>query len=402
MMDTAHTFPKSLRLMTIVIISALLCLSIALAAQNSALKLNTQITNKEIDQFGYFIVDALSKGDAQSFNKAVNKDALINSALEGISLESKTVKGLREGLSKGLDQVGETTINSLGEKARLTYVRGRFLNQTPYALIRVDFGAKGLNYLDYILEKDREGTIRIIDWYDYSQGQLYSHSVRQALVLLVPKDKGIILRLLGKDSIDDKAVKHFIELSKLGKEQKYQEWLTKYAQLPDKLKYSRTLLISRVFIANYSGDEKQYRMALADLNRHFGTDPTLSLLLVDHYLLEGDYPAAHTALNNLKNHTGGDAAIDGMQANVYLTEKNYPESLKYAKLAVKQDPDYENAYWTLIDSSIRVKEYKTAVKAIEELEKNFGYTFDPKELAKIEGYDAFAKSPVFAQWKSNR
>lgn len=358
-----------------------------------------QADSNEYERFGRLIVAALIDGDAEAFSQAIDKEALLDRVFEGMPRDSKTVSELRTGLAGGLDRVGAIITNNLGENALLTFVRHRHMNDGNYALMRIDFGEKGLNYLDFVLRKDETGSVKIIDWHDYSQGQLYTASLRQAIVLMVPHERNLFEKLLGVNKLNKKEARQFAELAKLQREQNYAEWLKKYSGLSEKLKYSRILLVTRALIASAIGDSDQYRLALGDIHEHLGDDPTLSLVLIDYYFYEEDYKAAQEALESLAEYTGGDAAIDHLRANIYLVAKNYPESIRFARIAIEQDAAYEDAYWTLLDASVLTEQYQMAVSVMEKLENHFGYEFNPTQMAKVEGYEGFAKSDAFAKWK---
>ena len=358
--------------------------------------------SEEYDKAGRQIVAALSSVDAKAFGLAIDKEALLDRVFDGMSQDTKRVKKIRGELYSALDQVSTITTKNLGENARLTFVRSRSIGLEHRALMRVDLGDGGLNYLDFILQKDKAGTVRIIDWHDYAKGQIYTDSLRQALVLLLPDEKTLIEKLLGKDKVNRKAAKEFAALSLLSKQQKYAEWLEKYNDVSGKIKYNRLTLVTRVMMTSAIGDKDQYRLALRDVHKYLGDDPTLSLLLLDHYFYEGNFKAAHRALDRLDEYTGGDAAIDVLKANISLTEKNYPESIRYAQGALEQDAGYEGAYWTLLDASVNAKQYQTSVEAIKQLERHFGYAFNPEKLAKIKGYEGFAGSAAFAKWRDTR
>ena len=363
---------------------------------------NLQHSSEEYEKAGRQIVAALSSGDAKAFGQRIGKDALLDRVFDGLSQDTKRVMKIRGELHSALDQVSTIMTSNLGEKARLTFVRSRSIGLEHRALMRVDMGDRGLNYLDFILQKDKAGVARIIDWHDYVQGQIYTDSLRQALLLILPNEKTLIEKLLGKNKVDRKAAKQFAELSRLARQQKYAEWLEKYNDASDKIKYNRLTLVTRVMVTTAIGDDSQYRLALRDVHKYLGDDPTLSLVLLDHYFYEGDYKAAHGALDRLDEYTGGDAAIDGLRANIYLTEKNYPESIRYAQGALAQDTGYEGAYWTLLDASVNAKQYQTSVEAIKQLERHFGYAFNPEKLAKTQGYEGFAGSAAFAKWRGTK
>ncbi len=370
--------------------------------QRQQARQNFQVSSKEYETSGRQMVAALSSRDAKAFSQVIDEESLLDRVFDGMSQDTKKVQKIRASLHSALDRVGMIITRNLGENARLTYVRTRSIGQEHRALMRIDLGDRGLNYLDFILQKDKAGAVKIIDWHDYAQGQVYTTSLRQALALLMPQGEKLIERLLGRDKVDKKGAKEFVALSKLSREQRYAEWLKTYNDVSDKVKYSRIILVTRVLISSAVSDKNQYRLALQDVHKYLGGDPTLSLLLIDHYLYEKDFNAAHKALDRLHEYTGGDAAIDAMKANIFLKEKNYRESIKYAQSAIKKDTTYVDAYWSLLDASVYAKQYQTAVKVINQLESNFGYRFNPNKLAKVVGYEGFVKSVAFTEWRGDR
>lgn len=359
-----------------------------------------EAANNKYEDAGNEIVSALRSGNGKAFSKVINKKELLDRTLDGMNQDTDIIRKVRVNLDNALDKIGDVMTRNLGQNTRLTFVRSRSINNEQRALVRVDMRERGINYLDFVLGEDGSGAIKVIDWHDYARGQLYTNSLRQALVLMFPQDTTLIGRLLGTSKVDRKTVRAFSELARSSKERKFDRWLEQYNRLPEDMKYSRILLISRVLISSAIGAEDQYRTALKDVNTYIGDDPTLSLLLIDHYFYEGDFEAAHKALDRLHKYTGGDAAIDFLHANIYLTEKNYPESMRYAQRATEHDPSFEDSYWTLLNASIHEKKYQIAVNAMKHLESEFGYEFDPTELAHQEGYDEFVKSSTFAHWRN--
>lgn len=357
------------------------------------------VIGQEYDDAGHHIVFTLSSVNAEAFNRTLHKKSLLDRTFRGISQDSHAVRKAMASLDSALDQAGIIMTRNLGENTRLTFVRSHTLNGEHRALLRIDRGDRGLSYMDFVLGKDEGGHVKIIDWHDYAQGQLYSDSLRQALVLMQPRDEIFIANVFRDSGVDKKTVGQFTELAGLSREKKYEQWIEKYKDLPAELKYSRIVLVTRVLITSAMGSHNEYRLALKDVSKYIGDDPSLSLLLVDHYVNERDYAAAHRALDRLNEYTGGDAAIDVIKANIHLTEKNYPESIRYAQTAIKEDPTFEDAYWTLLAVSVYAKQYEIAINTLSLLEHHFGYRFEPDEIARINGYEEFARSSIFTDWK---
>jgi hypothetical protein len=355
----------------------------------------------EYDKFGREATDFLVQGNGKAFTETLDQKALLDSVFEGMSHDTKTIDELRTGLSIGLSQIGDVLVRNL-ENAQIKYLRSRFKDDLHTALVRIDFGEKGINYLDFVLRKDVDGNIKIVDWYDYSKGQYYTDSVRQAIVLLLPEETTLFEKLLGTRGLNQKEVDQFVKLGELMNQQKFAEWLELYDELPDKLQESRILLLTRILVSVAAGDEATYRIALKDLHEKMGDDPTLGLILIDYYYYEKDYASAQKVLDNLSEHIGGDAAIDALRANVYLISEDYSKSVKYAEKAIKADEDYEDAYWTLLSASVPDKKYDTAVNALDMLATKFGYEFYPEDIEEAEDYKAFVKSKAYKKWKEEQ
>lgn len=356
-------------------------------------------SSHEFEEFGRRMVETLSSGDGATFSAALDKEAILQSIFDGVSSNAKTIKDLRAGLSIGLDQAGQLMAGNFGDNTHLKFLKLRHKKSANHALIRIDFRDAGLNYLDLILTKDESGTIKITDWYDYAKGQLYTDSIRQALILLLPEETPFLEKLLSIDKLGGKEAEDFVDLARLMREQKYAEWLNKYDGLSPNLKYSRILLLTRVQVASALDDESQYRLSLKELHNRLGDDPTLSLLLLDYYFYEKDFKAAHEALDNLSEHIGGDAAIDALRANIYLSAEDYTKSMKQAEKAIIQDEEYEDAYWTLLNAGILAEKYDIAVSTLKKLEEIFGYEFAPENFEEEESYAEFVNSDAFVKWK---
>jgi hypothetical protein len=359
-------------------------------------------SSREYEEAGNTIAAALSTGNAEALISAINKEVLLDRVFAGINKGGHTIKKVRADLHNGLDRAAMIMSSNLANSKRMTFVRSHSVNHEHRALIRVDMGESGLSYLDFILDKDEQGAVKIVDWHDFAQGQFYSDSLRQTLILILPHNEMLIRTILGMPAVDQETVEQFSELARLSRDRKYGQWLEKYRDLPDNLKYSRIVLVTRALIASATENGNEYRLALQDVNRYLGEDPSLSLMLIDHYLLERDYKAAHRALAKLDEYTGGDAAVDFLKANICLTEKNYTQSLRHAQMAVKKDANFEDAYLTLLVASLYSKQYEIAVQTMDRLEYNFGYIFDPEDISSLDGYEEFSKSLVFAAWKAHR
>ena len=387
------------------VLSAVLVAALPLAALHadtgSGLVLSSPTTAGQQDiagheRFARELEAGLNAGDTALFNQAFDQERFLARVLSGLP-ESRELDQVRDGMRQGLSKVGEAVLQRMSDDYAFKYLRSRERNGNVALLYRVDLGDEGLNYME-LETVEQGGELRIVDWYDHASAQTYSEAVRQALLVALPLDRGALERVFGINKADDRTVEQFLELARLQRERRFDEWLAGYEKLAPEVRDSRIMVLLRVFNANSSGDEQAYREALAAAAQQFGDRPEMALLLVDHYLYNGEWDRAHEALDNLNRYTGGDAAIDGMRANIYLLAEDDAQALTWAQRAIDGDADYEEPYWTRLQANVNQGRFDAAVTDLEVLEQRFAYEFDVEQLASLDGYQAFGRSAAFREW----
>ncbi len=345
------------------------------------------------------IVEDLNKRKADSFNAALDKDAFLEKVFHGLPSDNEKIQEFRTEIQKGLDQAGDTLISSMNDAAVLKYIRMK-PGEEKRALVRVHMGDQGLTFIEFILGEDAEHKIRILDWYNYSIGQNYSYSLRQFIPLVVPGERSIMLKLFLLKSISDKDVRKLTSFFQAFGNKNYDLAIFTYNTLPDNLKENRLLLLVRLKIASVLDDQEVYQNTLADINQYHGEDPRLCLMLIDHFYYKEAYDQALAALKSLDQYTGGDATIDDLMASVYFVQNNYEKAMEFADKAIQREPGLEDPYWTLLECQVHSGKYQEAIEQILIIEKKFKYRMDPKELAKLPGYEKFSASVWFTTWSN--
>jgi len=138
---------------------------------------------------------------------------------------------------------------------------------------------------------------------------------------------------------------------------------------------------------------------MADLHVHYGDDPTLSLALVDYYLLRGDHDRAYRAVDLMNEYTGGDAALTNLRAGIALDEQENNEAVFYALNAISQDAYYEASCWNLVVPGSRAGHYMAAMVGVRGLETRFGYSISEEQLRASGEFSGLLES---REWRSRR
>jgi hypothetical protein len=352
-----------------------------------------------VEEFGRSVVRALQDGDGAGFTVLLDQDRMLNRALEGMEGNENFVTGVRTGLERGLSQVGTVMVNNLGPAAKLSFLRARDVQGVRRVLVRIDLGDRGINYIDFFVHQRQDGSWGIFDWLDYVQGQTYTESLRMAMALMVKEKPSLMSRLFGLPDIDERSAGLIAKMGKLGQQGDWAAWLEVYRTLPAGLRNSRVLLTIRIGAASGLGDQDEYLSAMSDLHANQGDDPTLSLALVDYYLLVGDFVRAYRAVDRLDEYTGGDAALTNLRAGIALFEGDNAASIRYARQAIALDAGYESPYWNIMVAGSRAGDYRAAMDGVRGLEARFGYEFSEDELMESEDLSGLVASE---EWKSGR
>jgi hypothetical protein len=373
--------------------------NIALVAVVMSVVFVTHAQAVPVEDFGESVARALQEGDGAGFTVLMDKHSVLDRTLEGMEGSEEFVVGLRMGLERGLSQVGTVMVKNLGPAVKVSYLRTRTVQGASRVLVRIDLGDRGINYIDFFVHERPDGSWGIFDWLDYVQGQTYTESLRMAMALVVKEKPSLVSRLLGLSNVDERSAKQIAEMGKLGQQGDWAGWLEVYRTLPANLRNSRVLLTIRIAAASGLGNQDEYLSAMSDLHANQGDDPTLSLALVDYYLLTGDFAKAYQAVDRLDKYTGGDAALTNLRSGIALHEGDNPASIRYARQAISLDAGYEDPYWNIMVAGSRAGDYKAAMEGVRGLETRFGYEFSEVELMENEDLSGLVASK---EWRSGR
>ncbi len=347
------------------------------------------------------IVTGFSSHDPRPFNQSIDAERIIDSVLSGMILSPEWERGFRNGLTIAITtKLGAKLVSQIPAEGYAKLLRIKQEDNQAKALIRLDYGEKGNGYMDMHLVKNKNGKIQIIDWFDYSSGQLYTESVRQLTATLSPTPTvlGKIFDFTTNRKVKMDAVMEIIQMSKNGQ---HKNVVNKFLSLDETLRKSRILNIIAIQEANKSSDMDLYRKALANLDRYYGNDPSMAFLLLDYYFFKGKYERAIELVEQLESSIGvEDAGLIGFKANAYFSQGKYQEAIIQSKHAIEIEPAYEMSYFFLINSQISLENFKEATATAKILEQKFGYDMSPASLNDNEAFKDLAKSNEYKQWRS--
>lgn len=376
------------------------CLLLLLLGTNAYAKQSQEIP--AYNQAAETLVGFWNQRAYEEFSGMMNVSAISRRVLKGLGFSEKQklefTKGFKAGMRKSVDKI----INQVPETRYVKLLKTTPMENGIKALVRVDYGDSGLSYLEFYLKKTTSSTVKVVDWYDYAQGQKFSETVRQLLVMRMPASSMVdrIFNIMdGKEAVRQQLIK----VMKSIQENKPDEFEKIYQTLGKEARENKMLMILAVKMAILSQDDKFYRQVLNDLNKYHGTDTTVTFLLIDHLFYQKQYDAAVQAIERFQNDLGiEDAGLMSLKSNM-LTLKGYPEKgARLAEKAIEKEPEFEDSYWSLFFSLASSEKHEQAVKVAAVLEDRFGYELNSASLAENEAYNGLRQSQVFKQWRAGR
>jgi tetratricopeptide (TPR) repeat protein len=285
---------------------------------------------------------------------------------------------------------------SPGSATKFMRVVTRGAEQRP--LLRFDYGDSGFEYIEFVVQRDANGSVRIVDWAPLSGGELYSEVIGRMARILSDPAPGLIQTLLGIPKIDEATAKRMKAIAELRRKGDPRGAYEQMEKLPAVIADSRVMLSQRASLASEAGDDDAYRKVLARLEQLHGKDPAAAFMLLDHYYYTQDLDKVLRGITAIESRVGVDGMTQMLRANIYMMLGKHTEAVTYARKAIEVEPDMNKAYFTLAQSHVALGQFADAVKVYTTLQKDFGYQFTKENFAQDATFTKFIDSPQFKKW----
>lgn len=347
-------------------------------------------------------VEACNNRDKQALSSIINYTKIAKSAATGLFDSLRDEKAFAKGLESGKSEVLDLYLDQLtrfeGSVILLGYVKreGKILPQ-----LRIDLGDYGIDYIELYINRVDKATGEIVDWYQLSTDQTVSQSLGSVGRLMTNPSKNILKKLFGMTSLDQSTIKTVKEIGKARLAGEFLKANRYFDKLPEKIRFSQTMLNLGISIASSSNDEALYKKRLSQLAKYHADSPSAAFLLVDHYFYLGDLKKALNNIKVMERKIGKDGFTTYLKANLYYALGNDPQMAKALyKDAIKLEPSMEDSYQTLAALYIDEKNYPEAVKVMSQLEQEYAFQFLPDDFEDTPENKGFKQSDVFKRWMS--
>ncbi len=376
-----------------------LCFAAALGAlPGGAASAADAPARKSPSAVGEALAVALNARDADAFMRNVDTGAVVRIVLKDFNLGEKDTAALRAQLPTSVRASMSTSMRALTQsQASARFMRDGKEDGRAYALVRVDMGEGGVDYIKYFLSPRHA----VEDWYVYTSAALFSTQVRFNLATMLKNDS-LLANLFGLRSVSRSDLKPFADMRQHVAADDYAAAFRALEDFPESYRKSRQWALMRVTYGGRAGDDS-YRAALRHLAANFGGDSDLQLVLIDHYFFEKQFDRALAAIAALEQAVGGeDASTSSLRGNLLTEMKRYPDAALACRRAIASEPDFRQGYWCLVTVGTSSNDGKLAVEGLTAYEKAFDVSFYPDKLAAQDVYKKVARTPEYAAWAKSR
>jgi hypothetical protein len=265
-------------------------------------------------------------------------------------------------------------------------------------LLRFDYGDSGFEYIEFVVQADAKGGVKIVDWAPLSGGELFSEVIGRMARILSDPAPGLIRTLLGMPKIDEVTAKRMKSIAEMRRKGDLRGAYQEMEKLPAAIADSRVMLAQRASLASEAGDDDGYRKMLARLEQLHGNDPAAAFMLLDHYYYTQDLDKVLQGITAIEGRVGVDGMTQMLRANIYMMLGKHAEAVTYARKAIEVEPDMNKPYFTLAQSHVALGQFAEAVKTYTTLQEDFGYEFTKENFAQDATFTKFVDSPQFKKW----
>jgi tetratricopeptide (TPR) repeat protein len=350
------------------------------------------LSKKDYEAFALRLDSNMNAGISTFFAECINFPGL----MESIAAQRKTkathdVSMLKEfdtGFRQGIEEIGIQLTNSIGNGGSYKLLRVYRKDSAYHALYRMS-SMSGLNYHDLTLAEVK-GKVMINDMFIYLTGENISTTLGRLI------DKGVTGKTGNFDESYASEMQSVQEARVLMMQGLYEEAYSIIDGLPDRLRNDKSAQVLKLTIAVQMSDEV-YLRTLKEFEAKYPGDPSLSLILIEGFLMKEEYGKALLSINKLDSSVK-DPYLDAYRANIYYLMEDVEKAEAYMLKAVSNVKDADVAvYVALAAIYLEQSKYEDTIGVLRKLET--GFKLKKEEVADLfADYEAFTSSPEFEKW----
>jgi tetratricopeptide (TPR) repeat protein len=362
-----------------------------------------ELERQEVFRAGFNdIVTGLNNNSFERFALAIDRDDMLDRIFGLRLIDPKVKQGFRESFDDNLVNILKSAFADTGGNIRAAWLGFGSKGDRGKAIVRYDLPDFQFDYHQYELRLDDRGRVVIVDWIDYLDGEKFSDSVGMQLIAANP-GKPAVRKLLDFQGPTEQQTFQVTELLKASRDRQVDRYFDILKDVDENLRRQRVVIVTSVQLTKATRNRRKLRTALIDVDKYFPEEPLYSLMLLDYYFPSRKYEQAMQALLRLQSTLGvQDSAMSARLSAASLVLGNAEEALSYAEQAVQIEPGLELGWWSALRARTAMRQFDTAVEALDQLEKTFGYTLGPEAFEKDPSMSDLLLSSEYETWLESR
>lgn len=363
-------------------------------------ELGRPISEKEAAELAQSIVDAIRNGDLATFTRLFDFDSLMEIGTAGVEAEPKIraafAKGAR-GRWVGTGGFADQIIKSCQNGGSYDLLRVRKRDHYRSMLMRLTMpNGEGVSYQEFLLARENDGRIKIVDCYAYFSGENLSTTIRRGFIeVAANSNRNLLERLTGSERDFVKYAQKIQEVTSAIRNGQQKQALTLIRQLPPSLQQNKLLFLMRIQAAQ-TVDEREYEKAVGEFRTAFPEDPCVDMLSIDYHTLRKDYSQALACIDRLDQSVGGDPHLEVQRAGIHSLSEDYEAALRDLDRLIEKEPAYVAAYWSKVAITLTANRYDETLNLLKTIRTKF--SLEPGDMTKTPEYKGFIASPQYKEW----
>lgn len=353
------------------------------------------ITDAECEEFGTQLADYYSTDKHAEVVRQLDSFAFVKRVLNNLGLDEKEENEFRAGL---LSSLSKTFTQQFKTFSSARYLRAQSVDGEKRVLLRCVSEAGAVNYFAFVVDRRASGSLKWVDVFIYLTGEKISETMHRALLPIAANNqKSLLDKLTSRESDYIRNFPKITKATQLIREKKHKEALAELDQLPADMKSQRFVLTLRLGAAQEVSEEA-YLKVITEWEKTYPGDTALDLVSIDGDLLRKDYPRAIRRVEQLSARLGGDTYQTFLKGNIQMLAGQYDEARRSAREVLAAEPTLTSAWDTLLNVSLREKNYADTAAVLVEFEAAYPTAKMKEAIATNEAYADFRTSAEYRTW----
>lgn len=348
-----------------------------------------------LDAFAKKLAQDLKDGNAAGVKAAFNLKGIITKILSGVQTSGPDMDKFRLGINQGLRQNLDHLIKMWSEQ-QVTFKHLVIHEGLLKPRFRFSSDKMGTILLDFTVEKDSEGRLGIVDFYNQVLGSgMVEQSRQAALPALAELDKSFLNRLFDKPNAKLEDIEKFGKMSDKFRQQDHMGVVEVYNSMPAEMQNNITANAMYLGALQAAGDVEGYKKALlASAKIH--TSANYQFKLVDLYFMEKNYDKAIECLDGFMASLEKDAELLSWKSQLQLAKGEPAAAADTIREALALEPQNADVHAQGLDVFLASKDFEATAASMKFLESTGNFSF--KDSMKDPLWAEFLQSPASQPW----